>query len=488
MPGKALIANTAWWMSCLPAWWRFRRALGCPKITQRSVLARLVRNAAQTAFGREHQFDRIRDYDDFISRVPIRDYDAFDPYIDRIRRGEQHVLTPDRVIRFATTSGTTSGRKLIPYTRKLQQEFTAAIGPWIVDLFHSDARIMAGPAYWSISPAIRDERNEDSAVPIGFEEDSEYLGGIARRIIDWAMAVPADVRHAPGLEAFRDATLAHLLKRPDLRLVSIWHPSFLSILLDHRIESPLDVWPNLRLISCWADARAKPAAEDLARRFPGIRIQPKGLIATEGIISLPFRSQFPLAVTSHFLEFIDERGRIWTADQLVNGGCYEVVVTTGGGLWRYRLSDLVRVEGFIQKTPSIRFIGKTGSVSDLFGEKLSEAFVVQVLDQLLADGHLKTGFAMLAPERDRYVLYLQDPPARSIQVRVDELLRGNPQYAYCRDLGQLAAVRVFRVHGDAHPAVLRRLTINGQRLGDIKPMALSRLGEWQQHFQGEFVD
>lgn len=488
MSGRALIANMAWGLSCLPAYLRFRAAIARPAQTQASILRRLVHAASQTAFGREHHFEQIRDYHDFASRVPIRDYGEFEPYIDRIRRGEQGVLSPEPVIRLATTSGTTSGRKLIPYTRRLQQEFNSAIGPWIVDLFHSDPLLMTGPAYWSISPAIRDQRAEDSAVPIGFEEDGEYLGGITGRLINWAMAVPASVRHAADIDEFRANTLAELRRQPGLRLISVWHPSFLSLLIGDAVQNPLEIWPGLRVISCWADARAKIAAKQLEARFPDVRVQPKGLIATEAIISIPFGGQFPLSISSHFLEFIDEKGVVHLSHELMDGALYDVVVTTGGGLWRYRLNDRVRVEGFLGQTPSIRFVGKSGNISDLFGEKLSETFVSQILDQLHADGEWSGTFAMVAPEGNSYVFYIEGHAAPSIRARLDRMLRENPHYSYCRDLGQLGPTRIFKIRNDANEAMLLRLSTLGQRLGDIKPTALSRLGDWQNYFEGQYVD
>ncbi|HVT89501.1 MAG TPA: GH3 auxin-responsive promoter family protein [Tepidisphaeraceae bacterium] len=487
MSAQATIANGAWWLSCLPAWWSFRRALAQPHLAQRSILHRLIRRSAETQFGRHHAFAGICDYRDFASRVPIRDYAELEPWIDRIRRGENKVLAPDRVIRLATTSGTTNAQKLIPYTTGLQAEFNRAIGPWMVDLFNSDPRLITGSAYWSISPVMKSDTSEESAVPIGFEQDSEYLGGIRRRLVDWVMAVPPGVRHATDIEEFRRSTLAHLQRHRDLRLISIWHPSFLTLLLAGQSHAPRDLWPRLRLISCWADGQAALAARELSQRFTGVRIQPKGLIATEAIISIPFRRKHPLAITSHFLEFVDESGKVYLAHELVEGREYELVVTTGGGLWRYKLNDVIQVNGAIDKTPSIRFVGKAGNISDLFGEKLSDAFVARVIERLRIEQHLSGAFAMLAPEQNAYILYVQGNAGQSIGHHLDQMLRENLNYAYCRDLGQLAAPRLFKINKDPNAAIMKRLTAQGHRLGDIKPVALSRLDCWHEYFEGTFL-
>src|SRR5207249_3666086 len=126
---------------------------------------------------------------------PLRDYDALSPWIDRIAAGERCVLTAEPVIRLMPTTGSTAARKLIPYTRSLQREFNRAIGPWIVDLYREDRSLACGCAYWSISPVTRPEMQRESGPPVGFEEDSAYLGGVRKRLIDAVMAVPGEVQH-----------------------------------------------------------------------------------------------------------------------------------------------------------------------------------------------------------------------------------------------------------------------------------------------------
>src|SRR5262249_23490782 len=140
-----------------------------------------------------------------------------------------------------------------------------------------------------------------------------------------------------------------------------------------------------RLISCWADARAAEAAAHVGRLFPQARIQGKGLIATEAFISLPLAGHegSALAVRSHFLEVApDDQPCDRTpslAHELEAGRRYSIIVSTGGGLYRYQLQDVVEVVGHVEQCPLIRFVGRQGYVSDQFGEKLNEAHVATVL-------------------------------------------------------------------------------------------------------------
>jgi len=326
---SAAVANALWFASNLSNWAFFKSALSDPQRYQEELLRRYISTNADSAFGREHGFGDIRTCDQYQKRVPIRDYDALKPWIDRLVRGEQGVLTCQRVARLVPTSGSTAAKKLIPYTAELHRELNRAVGPWIVDLFSQHPNAMTGPAYWSLTPlGGGDSIPETSTIPIGFDDDSSYLGGHFKRLIDSVMAVPARLGQVSSIQTLRYITLLLLLRRPDLALISVWHPSFLDLLLaglsDHwnsllqdiatgrcTVEHPLPSsllhlveaqpdprrarelsfhtpsdcaahWPNLAVISCWADGHASASvssAMSWAKRA-GIFVQPKGLLAT----------------------------------------------------------------------------------------------------------------------------------------------------------------------------------------------------------------
>ncbi len=84
---------------------------------QQAIMQYLVKQGSRTAFGLEHKFDDIKSYEDFKAAIPVRDYEAFKPYIEDIKGGKQHVLWKGRPIYFAKTSGTTSGVKYIPISK-----------------------------------------------------------------------------------------------------------------------------------------------------------------------------------------------------------------------------------------------------------------------------------------------------------------------------------------------------------------------------------
>ena len=89
-----------------------------PIQTQERVFQNLISEAKNTAFGKDHQFASISNYEDFKNKVPVVEYEALRPYVERVIAGENDVLWKGRPLYFAKTSGTTSGAKYIPITKE----------------------------------------------------------------------------------------------------------------------------------------------------------------------------------------------------------------------------------------------------------------------------------------------------------------------------------------------------------------------------------
>lgn len=84
---------------------------------QQAIFNHLIKVGAKTVFGKDHDFARIKTYEEFIAQVPLRDYEAIKPYIEKIKQGTHNVLWKGQPIYFSKTSGTTSGVKYIPITK-----------------------------------------------------------------------------------------------------------------------------------------------------------------------------------------------------------------------------------------------------------------------------------------------------------------------------------------------------------------------------------
>jgi hypothetical protein len=417
----------------------------------------------------------------------------------------------------------------------------------LFEVLHRRPAVRAGPSYWSISPIGRKHGRTAGGIPVGSVEDSAYFPRFLQPLLARVFAVPGAVARLPDVESCRYVTLWFLVACEDLALISVWNPSFLTLLMDaleaqgERLAEDLErgtcrppgresdeevrsvlsrlrlapqperarvlrralkeglsgraLWPRLALLSMWTDAQAAHAVGPARRRFEGVEIQGKGLLATEGVVTLPlFNAPAPvLAVRSHFYEFVDPEkpeARPRLAHELEQDREYVVLLSTSGGLLRYRLGDLVRVEGFVDATPCLRFMGRADAVSDLVGEKLAATRVTAVLDVTLPPlfGGARPRFVMLAPEWEAppaYRLFLEtDAPDERLTEAAEateRALREGFHYRYARELGQLGPVRAVRVREGARQYEARCMAL-GQRAGDIKPADLHRQPGWTAHF------
>lgn len=468
---------------------------------QAGLLLDMIRANETSRYGRRYDFHLIQSIEDYRKRVPIVTYDDLEEWVERIRRGEDGVLTTEAIRWLEPTGGSSGRHKWIPYTKGLKQQFQRTIEAWLYDIYTSYPGLMGGKSYWMITPPLEHDETA-SAIPVGFDDDSAYLGGLGSRLVSHFMVRP-DLKPDMTTKEFYTETLRALLEEPDLRLISVWNPTLLVALLDHLELDPEAVlqkvsikrrqairkviyhkdygavWPKLALISAWSDSTAKPQAEELMKRFPEVSFQPKGLLSTEAVVSFPTRESLSAggmlpAYRSTFLEFRQGQDT-HLLSELEMGEEYEVIITTGGGLYRYATGDLIQVTGRLRGVPLFRFVGRERTI-DLTGEKMSEGFVRRILGE-------RPGFYLLTPSGDGYTLYTDswiDPTS------LEESLKGNFHYRLARRLGQLRPVKVFFIKGDARQQYLENCLRHGQKLGDIKPTLLSARDDFQ--FKGDYHD
>jgi len=403
-------------------------------------------------------FCDVKNIADFQNKVPITTYEDYAPYIEKIKNGKQNILTKEPVLLLEPSSGSTSAKKLIPYTKGLKREFSSAIYKWLWDLNKNFPRLKYGQMYFSITP----QAVQNDGI-VGFNSDDEYISGILGRIVANKFCVPNSVKNIADMDEFWFATIEHIKRAKNLRFVSIWNPTFLLIMLEKAKMTGKELFPNLEVISCWADGNSEPYANKLQKEFLDVYIQPKGLLATEGIMTIPIEGVGKRLTNSHFFEFVDKNGDIRLKSQLDIGDEYEIILTTSGGLYRYNIGDIVRYNG----NYCFDFIGKSGNVSDYFGEKLNEVHVRKVI--------AGDGFRLLVPNGNKYTLYTESDADID---EVDLKLRENFHYDYCRKLGQLEAVELVKIQNGEQQYIDNCLRF-GMRLGDIKPTYLSNKEGWE---------
>jgi len=548
---------------------KWKRAARNVAGAQQGTLQRIISSNQTCEFGREHSFSEITSFEAYQQRVPVRAYEDFRPYIERIAEGTPAVLTTQPVQQFGLTSGSTQASKLVPYTQSLVNEFQEGIDPWVYYLFRVFPRIALGKTYWPVTPVGERKSHTSGGIAIGFDDEQQYFSPLTRWVLGSIMAVPSSLAQLKDMDTFRYVTLRLLLQEQSLAWVSVWNPSFLTLLLEplaanfsqliedmrrgtlavaadiepslRNVILPLcktdtaraaklaslykiwqdkaftepcisgrtlyeAIWPRLRVISCWAHGNAAHAVPTLKAYFPRAIIQPKGLLATEAFVSFPFKDDLSaLSLCSHFFEFeeADEaEPAIKLAHELQRGKRYAVIVTTGGGLYRYSLNDVIEAVDFYHQCPLIRFVGRQSKVVDICGEKLNEEYVRAIVEDALEKHQLRTAFWMMAPQwpddaRPFYTLFIQfnagttvdDEQLQRLARGIDEAMQASYHYEYARRLGQLVGCCLFVIaaDSDAFHTYLTVCTGLGQRLGDVKPTALHAYQGWAKEFRGKVV-
>ena len=413
---------------------RFDRAAERPDRAQARVLRTLLDRNARTAFGRAHGFRAIRTAAEYRAAVPLRDYEGFRPYVQRIVAGEPAVLTAEPVTALATTSGTTGEPKLVPVTASWLAEMAALVRLWMLRAHRDHPALLHGALLTAVSPAI--EGRTPSGLPCGamsgllqrglpsliqaaqaapyaahLIEDCEArayvllrlalarsvsaigtpnpttlirLATVARReadtllraIHDGTLGIPWPAVHAePGWDARASRHAIGAALRPDPARARV-----LAVAARRRGALRLgDAWPELALIGCWLGGHAGRHAARLTVDYGAVPLRDLGLVASEGRVTLPLADGSAagvLALDAGFYEFIPEESMeradppVFLAHELEVGRRYDVILSSANGLYRYDLNDVVEVREVYRRTPMIAFVRKGRDMTSITGEKL----------------------------------------------------------------------------------------------------------------------
>lgn len=399
-----------------------------PLAAQRRRFADIIYANENTEFGREYSFSSISTIDDYRTRVPIRRYNDFVPYIERIFKGEKNILTAADVSMFGVTSGTSAEAKYIPLTRPFTLEHHASHLVWMFNMIAARDEGVVGQIFSMVSPAV--QGYTPAGVPYGSSSGKQYREqSVPIRMLH---PVPYDVCRISDSEAKYYVTLAFALKA-DLRVVNSVNPSTLVMLagmlkdwsepllediktgklhnapgltaeetaLYNRLFkadalrsgrlrevlkcegslTPAGAWANLRAINTWQGGNAPFYLGKVKELWGDVPQRCLGLRATEGTFSIPLEDHSPsgvIAVGGHFMEFVPDDGHqeisedspTLLAHELETGKKYRLIITTSSGLYRYDLGDIVEVTGMRANTPEIAFLHKAGGVLSVTGEKV----------------------------------------------------------------------------------------------------------------------
>ncbi|HAV03257.1 MAG TPA: hypothetical protein DCW95_08810 [Chryseobacterium sp.] len=371
---------------------------------QQKLLFSLVKTAEKTLFGRLHQFENIRTVEDFQRQVPVADYEDLKPFIDKVKRGQRHILWPETPLYFAKTSGTTSGAKYIPISQEgMPYQVSAAQSA----IFHyiaqkNNADFVSGKMiFLQGSP----ELEEVYGIKTG-----RLSGIVAHHIPDYLQKnrLPSlETNLIEDWEAKVDAIVRET-EHEDMTLISgipPWLIMYFEKLVARHNKKITALFPNLQLLITGGvnyEPYREKMEELLGKPVDTLQTFP----ASEGFFAFQddYRKEGLLLLTNHgiFYEFIplEEFGKP-NAKRLTLGEIelekdYALLLTTNSGLWAYSIGDVVR---FISKEPyRVLVSGRTKHFTSAFGEHVIAYEVEEALKATIAQHPAQITEFHLAPQ------------------------------------------------------------------------------------------
>ena len=351
-----------------------------PDEVQRELLTNLLSKAKNTELGKRYGFGDIKDYETFASRVPISTYESYQDLIERSRRGESNIFWPSTIKWFAKSSGTTSSKsKFIPVSNDSLEDCHYAASKDLLCMYlnnNPDSQLFVGKS-------LRLGGSKEL-----YKSNGTVFGDLSAILIDnmpfWAefSSTPSsEVSLMADWETKMQAIVNETVQENVTSLAGV--PSWMLVLLNEVLtstgeENLFAIWPNLE-VYFHGGVSFEPYVDQYKRILPGDQFKYYEIYnASEGFFAIQDQnhSKDLLLMLDYgiFYEFIpmDTYGtpneKVIPLDQVEVGKNYAIVITTNGGLWRYKIGDTVR---FTSVRPyHIRVSGRTKHHINAFGEEL----------------------------------------------------------------------------------------------------------------------
>lgn len=383
-----------------------------PVATQRKVLADLVRFAGDTTFGKEHRLYDVRDHQDLVQAVPLRDYEGFKPYIDRIRFGEEDVLWPGKPLYLCKTSGTTSGAKYIPITKEsLPNHIGSARRALLAYIARTgNADFVGGKMIFLQGSPVLDRSMH---IPSG-----RLSGIVANHVPAYLLRnrMPSfKTNSIPDWETKVDAIVEET-RTADMRLISgipAWVQMYMERLLARTGKATVrEVFPRFSLF-VHGGVNYAPY-RDRMRALIGDDVDSVELFpASEGFIAYQDRSpgEGLLLVLDNgmYYGFVPVEGgaapgkrggpterRVLSIQEVEIGVNYALVLYTNAGLWGYEIGDTVRFVSL--DPPRVVVTGRTKHYTSAFGEHVIAEEVEGALRDAVASHPCEVVEFTMAPQ------------------------------------------------------------------------------------------
>ena len=375
-----------------------------PIETQKKVFQKLIKEAKQTQFGIDHHFDQIKTMGDFAQQVPVRDYEALKPYVDKVVQGQENILWKGKPLYFAKTSGTTSGAKYIPLTKESMPYHIEAARNAILHYIHETGKadFVNGKMIFLQGSPILEEKN---GIKLG------RLSGIVAHFVpkylqknrmptwetncieDWETKINAIVE-----ETFNENMTV-------ISGIPSWVQMYFEKLHQKGGKPVGEIFKNFNLFIYggvnYEPYRAK--FENLiGRKVDSIELFP----ASEGFFayqdSQKEKGMLLLLNAGIFYEFIKsdafytENPRRYTIGEAELGVNYVLIISTNAGLWGYNIGDTVQFTSL--KPYRIIVSGRIKHYISAFGEHVIAKEVESALQEAIIGTTIRINEFTVAPQ------------------------------------------------------------------------------------------
>ena len=451
---------------------KFLAQLDNLKQSQTELLLDIIRENQNTEFGKEYGFSEINSVADYRSKLPVLEYEAIRPYIEKQDKTGEPVLLAREPEFFAVTSGTTGKPKFIPVHDRALEDHKASTNLFIYSILKARPKMLSGKILAIVSPAVEGHM-EDSGKPFG--STSGHMYESLSDFVKNKYVVPSEIFAVSDYDLKYELVLLLAMAEKNITYFTTPNPSTIaklmkmipglldtairvletgyyekSHLLSEKAQKDLanrlkinprraselkklkatlsevrmqDLWPNLQAVSTWTGGSCSIFLDQINGQFSD-----STLLRDPGYLSSEFRGSLPLSSDSNagaptvmatFYEFV--QADAWDAGekdfvmlhQLKDKEKYYVFITTAYGLYRYNMNDIVQADGsYLGKVPLLRFVQKGKGVTSITGEKLYENQVIEAVHKVEKEFGIEDQFFVVEcnPETAQYTLYYEIAP------------------------------------------------------------------------------
>ena len=523
-------------------------------ILQHRLLAELLQENKDTEYGKIYDFADIHSVEEYKKRVPFSDYDDYSPYIQRMMEGEENLLSKNAPVHYALTTGSIGVPKYVPVSEKELKKYVKyslemAFG--VADEYYRNTTGRGCPIGLGLNAIEMKVKETKTGVDQG--SISGTLMKSAKSIVPFILSSPWEVICPDKKMDMKYLKIRLALQNKDLAFMDCAFLSGLVDLMDYMrdnyemlcddiekgtINEDVDVPPEVResLMNTLKPDMAR--ADELRLEFsdgfdsPIVpRIWPRmswiGGIGTGGFFpyvkrmrkytgkSIPFNnlcyaaSESFMAVARHmsdtsyvllpdggFYEFIPvndgDENHTLNIDELEIGEDYEIVITNLSGFYRYRINDVVRVTGYYNETPILKFIYRKNQLLSIAGEKTNEEYLRWAIENFARESRVSVNdysiFADTTTNPGHYVFLLEPseivpkeriPYCRDILEKF--MVHANPTYGDLLRNGSLGPMEIVFLQQQTYQLYRDVMIMKGASANQLKPVRVID-SPFKEHF------